>query len=65
MAYIILVVPVNKVDQTTLILYYKGPETANTATITELIQEHVGHTIPHPAMVAQFYNHTSEEELPK
>jgi hypothetical protein len=59
------VVPVNKVDQTTLILYYKGPGMADTATITELIQEHIGHTVPHLAMVAQFYDHASEEELPK
>jgi hypothetical protein len=65
MAHITPVVPVNKVDQTTLILYYKGPGTADTTTITELIQEHVGHTVPYLTMVAQFYDHASEEELPK
>jgi hypothetical protein len=59
------VILVNKVDQTTLILYYKGPGTADTATITELIQEHIGHTVLHLAVVAQFYDHASEEELPK
>jgi hypothetical protein len=59
------VILVNQMDQTTLILYYKGPGMANTTIITELIQEHVSHTVPHPAMVAQFYDHTSEEKFPK
>jgi hypothetical protein len=63
-AYITLVILVNDVDQTALILYYKGPGMANTATITELIQEHISHTVPHPAVVAQFYDHASEEEPP-
>jgi hypothetical protein len=63
-AHITLVIPLNKMDQTTLILYYKGPG-ITTATITELIQEHVGHTVPHLAVVAQFYDYASEKELPK
>jgi hypothetical protein len=64
-ARIIPVIPVNEVDQTALIIYYKGPGTANTDTITKLVQEHIGYTIPHPAMVTQFYDHVSKEELPK
>jgi hypothetical protein len=50
-ARIIPVVPVNEMDQTALILYYKGPGMADTATITKLIQEHVGHIVPHLALV--------------
>jgi hypothetical protein len=38
---------------------------ADTTTITKLIQEHISHTVPHLAMVTQFDDHASEEELPK
>jgi hypothetical protein len=64
-ARITLVLPVNDIDHSVLILYFKGPGTIHTGTITDLIKRYTADTLPCPAVVAQFYDHITEEELPK
>jgi hypothetical protein len=63
-ARITLVLPVNNIDHSALILYFKGPGTIDTSTITDLIKK-LADTLPCLAMVAQFYDHVTKEELPK
>jgi hypothetical protein len=56
---------VNDIDHSALILYFKGPGTIDTGTITDLIKRYMADTLPCPAVVAQFYDHVTEKELPK
>jgi hypothetical protein len=63
-ACIMPVLPVNEIDHSTLILYYKGLGTTDTGIITDLIKRYTADSLPHPAVVAQFYNLVTEKKLP-
>jgi hypothetical protein len=55
-AHIMPVLPVNDIDHSALILY---------ALLHDLIKRYIANTLLHPAVVAQFYDHITEKELPK
>jgi hypothetical protein len=59
------VLPVNDIDHSALILNFKSPGTIDTGTITDLIKRYMANTLPRLAVIAQFYNHVTKEELPK